>query len=195
MPIKRIIQSNWHILSNSSSIGQIFKNPPLFASKRDHNLRDLLVRSRLFQKQPRAAGTSACLKHGCNTCGYICRSTQLTAPNCTFTIKRPFSCNSWNIIYAITCTKDQCNMVYIGETCRMLRERFQEHHADTRLHNQTPVANHFNSAGHNIQHMRIRGLWQCYGDDLNRKLIESHWIDHLGTLTPLGLKGVWGCCE
>jgi hypothetical protein len=41
--------------------------------------------------------------------------------------------------------------------------------------------------GHNINNLRIRGIWQMRSDDLDRKLMESHLIDRLGTYTPDGL--------
>ena len=78
-------------------------------------------------------------------------------------------------------------MVYIGETGRSLDTRFGEHLADVRLARNKPVANHFNSAAHNINHIRVRGIWKMSGDDLDRKNMESYLINRCGTYTPAGL--------
>ena len=61
-------------------------------------------------------------------------------------IKRTFTCQSDNLVYAITC--QLYKMIYVGETARSLVVRFAEHLADIRHNRSKPVAQHFNSAGH-----------------------------------------------
>ena len=36
-------------------------------------------------------------------------------------IEKQLDCNSYNLVYAIFCAKENCKLVYIGETKRMLR--------------------------------------------------------------------------
>ena len=72
-------------------------------------------------------------------------------------------------------------MIYIGETARSLVARFAEYLADI-CHK--PAAQHFNSASHTIADVRVKGLWQVHGDSFQRKHMESHIIQRLGTMTP-----------
>ena len=58
-------------------------------------------------------------------------------------IKRTFTCQSDNLVYAITC--QLYKMIYVGETARSLVVRFAEHLADIRHNRSKPVAQHFNS--------------------------------------------------
>ena len=71
-------------------------------------------------------------------------------------IKRTFTCQSDNLVYAITC--QLCKMIYVGETARSLVVRFAEHLADIRYNHSKPVAQHFDSVGHTIADVRVKGL-------------------------------------
>ena len=79
-------------------------------------------------------------------------------------------------------------MIYIGETGRTLDERFSEHLADICHHRDTSVAHHFNQADHTIHHVRVKCLWLMFSDlERDRKDMESHLIDKLGTRAPHGI--------
>ena len=64
---------------------------------------------------------------------------------------------------------------------------FLEHLADIHHNRSKPVAQHFNSAGHTIVDIKVKGLWQLHGDFFQRKPMESHIIQRLGTMSPGGL--------
>ena len=97
-----------------------------------------------------------------------------------------FNCLTYNLVYVISCT--QCTKLYIGETGRTLETRFKEHLADIRYNRDKPVAIHFNSHGHSIQHVRVKGLWlMSNSNPRDRKDMESHLIDKLGTRHPNGI--------
>ena len=122
----------------------------------------------------------------CTTCPYIDPSTVLHAPKRDQRITRPFTCRSTNLVYAVTCTK--CPKIYIGETERTLHDRFDEHKKDTEKKDPNKsVAVHFNLPGHGVEHMRVRGIWQMRSDTIDRKNMETHLIDLLGTYFPDGL--------
>ncbi|MCB4773535.1 MAG: GIY-YIG nuclease family protein [Sulfurovum sp.] len=89
-------------------------------------------------------------------------------------IKRTFTYQSDNLVYAITC--QSCNLSYVGETSRSLADRFSEHLADIRHNRSKPVAQHFNSASHTTADVRVKALWQLHGDSFQRKHMESHII-------------------
>ncbi|WP_419640437.1 hypothetical protein, partial [Thiolapillus sp.] len=71
---------------------------------------------------------------------------------------------------------------------RTLDTRFKEHLADIKHHRDKPVANHFNQAGHSIHNIRVKGLWLLFTDNASdRKDMESHLIDKLGSRRPGGI--------
>ena len=71
------------------------------------------------------------------------------------------TCQSSNVVYIITCTK--CNLQYVGETDRTLKERFSEHkgYVRTKKVSQTTGA-HFNLPGHSIDDMRIMAIEKIF---------------------------------
>ena len=146
------------------------------------------VDSKLRTPNPRPPGTHPCNDPNCKTCPFLSSATSIQAPKQTFYIKKSFNCQTYNLVYAISCT--HCGEIYIGETGRTLHKRFQEHIADIRHARDLPVARHFNQAQHTTHHVRVRGLWLMSTpaeDGTARKEMETHLILKLGTLKPLGL--------
>ena len=78
-------------------------------------------------------------------------------------------------------------MMYVGETARALVTLFTGHLADICHNHNKPVAQHFNSANHTIMDLKVKGLWQMHGDSFERKHMESHIIQRLGTMSPAGM--------
>ena len=82
--------------------------------------------------------------------------------NATISFQNSFNINqedfshNFNLVYAITC--QSCNLIYVGETSRSLMVHFSEHLADIRHNCSKPVAQHFNSAGHTIADIKVKGL-------------------------------------
>ena len=95
------------------------------------------------------------------------------------------SSQSWNLVYCISCRR--CPVLYIGETERNLRSRFSERLRSIRLYNNTPelpVAQHFNSTGHCISDVQVRGVGmaRCCGTDIQPKQRELRVFLQLGTV-------------
>ena len=107
-------------------------------------------------------GTSPCAHNRCRTCDYISRDSTLQGPQCAITIKDAFTCQSSGLVYAHSCRR--CSAVYIGKTGQTLRECFREHlrSIETSLLG-FPVAEHFNSNGHALQDVQVRGVMLCDG--------------------------------
>ena len=58
---------------------------------------------------------------------------------------------------------------------------------DQGIRNNTPgfaVAQHFNSTGHSISDVQVRGVALCSGTNIQRKQREMRLIFHLGTVQP-----------
>ena len=191
--IKQNLLQNFRILSTDQQTRDIFPQPPVVAYKRDLSLRDILVHSTdsSSTKQP---GSLACQRPRCQTCEFINLLTDIGGPKSTFTIRDHFTYMSENLVYCISCRR--CSHIYIGETGRGLRSRIGEHLRSVR--NNTPgypVAQHFNSAGHSITDVQVRGMRLCWGSNIVRKQLEMRLIFQPGTVQPDGLnidfKYVW----
>ena len=138
-------------------------------------------------KQGTTHGVTTCGGSKCGCCNYIISDTKIELKHTKFDCIGNLNCDSANIIYVITCTK--CTMGYVGETGNTLRTRLHQHLSDIRLQKPTAVAEHFNTAGHSLEHFRVMPIEQIPSDQEVhfRKQQESKWIDRLQTLKPLGL--------
>ena len=130
--ISSTMARHWRSMtSHDSYLQQVFKEPPLIAFKRQNNIRNFLVRAKVpnktssypkrFLKGMKRCGTS------CTACPYIKEGNIVKINNKNWNINRKLNCDSYNVVYAIICKKDKCNLVYIGETKRMLKHRLTEH--------------------------------------------------------------------
>ena len=128
----------------------------------------------------------ACQRPRCQTCEFITPLTDIRGPKKHLRHPRSFhlhfreSC----VLYFLP----QCSHIYIGETGRSLRSRIDEHLRSIR--NNTPgfpVAQHFNSAGHSITDVLVRGMHLCQGSNIVLRELEMRLIFQLGTAQPDGL--------
>lgn len=185
MPICNVIKRNFNILSRDNEVGHCFRGRPLIAFKRDKNLGDILVSSRI-RSEDVVKGTKKCGRSRCLTCPHINNSDIIIGPTGTFNIKSSFSCISEGIIYAIEC--DRCGKLYIGETGRKLSDRFREHRrfvVTKKADNE--IAFHFNQPDHDgVKDMKVCGMLYCH-DITDRKLKEQKLILKLGTVLGRGL--------
>ena len=162
------------------------------AFRQDSNLRDILVRSKLMKKGDNPC-TYPCRHPRCRTCNHAYQTPVIQNLENSFTIHKRFTCSSTCLINTIKCRK--CGIVYIGETCRQLNERFGENirnaehkvHEDERKKDQGDinVSQHFKSTEHSVQDMTIHGLLDAPIDSQKRKTLEKRIIFKL--VTGLGL--------
>ena len=125
----------------------------LMSYRRHRNLRDYLLHS--TERTDSDTGTVACRHPLCLTCRHTTSQTILQSPKHLYTIPDRFTCQSENVVYSIICRR--CVCLYIGETGRRLRERFDEHLRS--IPNNSPgfpVAEHFKSASHSLHDMICR---------------------------------------
>ena len=116
-------------MTQDPRLKEIFPDPPLVAYKRPQNIRDKLIRSKIPQqsKGPKRniKGMKKC--NSCCVCPYIKEGkvVKATSSNYQIDINSSVDCSTRNVIYLLGCSK--CPMQYIGETERMLKDRFREH--------------------------------------------------------------------
>ena len=120
--------------------------------------------------------THKCKHRRCKCCNFIIPYYKLknkilqtiTIPNV-----KNLNCNTNNLIYLINCNK--CNLQYIGQTSRKLKERFTDHFSNIKTYKNTAISIHFNQPSHTINNFTITPLqtikMQTNTNYLNKKNI------------------------
>ena len=167
--------------SRDKYLGDVFKQPPMFAYKRQQNPRGHLIRAKVMSvpsqyPSRKLIGMKKC-RESCIFCSYIkeCKSVKINEEN--WKINRRLNCKSFNIVYAIICTKEKCKQNYIGETKRLLKTRLDDHrgYVNNFIHNAT--GSHFNQPGHSLANIQILALEQIKkNSDAYRKEREEYFI-------------------
>jgi hypothetical protein len=122
---------------------------------------------------------ATCLNHGTVT-------SHFEFPGGAKVISQYLTCAAKNAIYIIVCLK--CQLKYVGETSRTVKERIGQHLSTIRLKYDTPISEHFNQIGHSIEDFRFFALISNpHWSDEKRKFTENKWIDKLQTLKPKGI--------
>ena len=175
-----------------------FEHLPVVAFRRCPNLRDLLVSAKLPSNSTNPnpqlpCGSFRCGKN-CATCPYISdgiTSYTFFSTGETRTIKSNLTCDTKNLIYMIQCNR--CNLQYIGETKRSLKDRFNEHRRTIDNPNTkskpTTAAEHFlSSPNHTANDMQLIPIEKIFSNrDSIRKAKEAFLISKGRTLVPHGL--------
>ncbi len=131
--LKKIIQDNWDLLNHSSLTKLLAETRVTFGYRRPQNLRDLLVRARIPQKQitgenrPHCKYANRCNNKKCQFCLRLDKTGRITS---TYTgreyqCKKDVTCKSNNLIYCITCTR--CGKQYVGQTGDIHHKHFGAH--------------------------------------------------------------------
>ena len=146
---------------------------------RSPNLKDILVRANLtYTPTPRIC--QPCYKTHCRTCVHINSNIAVTnQQNTSFPIRGNFNCQSFNIVYIMTC--EICNIQYVGETSNTLNTRCRGHESAIRNEKDHLVAQHFNSYNHSWHDYNITAVDK--ESDKNRRLrLEEPWMQLMDTL-------------
>ena len=207
---------NWFNILHKTNLAT--KNKFIRAYKNTRNIKSYLVRSQLkplpstsstlepttntqqhnfIQVQPikdTRPGFKPCKTLRCGACKIHASPSPLihsTSLNLDFHINHHLTCASTNIIYVITCTK--CNLQYVGETTRTLRERLTDHKSNIKTNKLTPVSVHFCQPLHSISDLKIVAI-EKIPDQSNSLLTrldrETYWIRKLATSHPRGLNNM-----
>ncbi|XP_069467883.1 uncharacterized protein [Ambystoma mexicanum] len=183
--IKKAINKHWHLLQlNHSDLAL-----PMFAFRKGKNLKSWL--SKADRSLPLSGPKTITEMWGMNKvhghfpCGYCCHCGSTTATttvninNRVWNLRDHTTCNSKNVIYAITCP---CDKTYIGKTSRPVKLRISEHKSKIRTGNLTsPLALHFVEHHHDCNDLRWWALEQIRGFDSNTSANrlstrENWWI-------------------
>ena len=194
--ISNIIKKHYNLLLSSNRCKKVFQHSPVVAFRRSPNLCDLLVTAKLSSNSAKPQLPSGSFRCGrnCATCPYISHglttytffSTGETRP-----IKSNLTCDTKNLIYIIQCNR--CNLQYIGETKRRLKDRFNEHRRTIDNPNTkskpTTAAEHFlSSTNHTANDMQLIPIEKISSNrDSISKAREAFLIQKGRTIVPDGL--------
>ena len=105
---------------------------PLIAYKRNRNLKDILIRSKVPNLNRRRSkrqlkGMKKCGK--CANCPFIKERNKLKSTKTNFSkeVNSSVDCSDSNVIYLIECTKNNCHEQYLGCTEQDFRTRMSQH--------------------------------------------------------------------
>ena len=194
--VKAIVRKHWHILSSDPAVGATFATPPIFANKRARNLRDALVKNETYNPPQHFLSTLPSGNFPCNNCVHcnaMIKNDFVLHPHTgkKYSVRGRFCCLSKMCVYLLKCP---CGLCYVGKTTRELKTRVSEHKSSIRLHDEkSPVARHFNAAGHGVCDLRFQGIELVKpmrrGGDRGRLLLqrEAYWQFLLNTESPKGL--------
>ena len=116
-------------------------------------------------------------------CPFIKEVKQVKGEKFNWKINQQITCESYNLVYMISCQKENCLQNYIGESERTLKDRISEHigYIRNRKYNQA-TGHHFNLPGHSLDDMKVIALEQVRSrDPLYRKERESYLIRKFNT--------------
>ena len=147
-----------------------------------------MIRSKVPKKpkiheERESKGMKKCGK-GCPACPYILEGKSIKVQEQEkWTLNRKYTCESYNIIYMIECSKENCKLRYIGQTKRTLKLRLAEHRGYANNDVDTPTGSHFNLPGHNSQaNIKITVLERVKKNDKHyREVRESYLINKFNT--------------
>ena len=166
--VSGIIFKFWKVMTQNPFLKKIFPNPPMVCWSRPKNLREILIRAQLpkeisIRKSDRSKnGFKHCNKVTCKMCKMspafanfiVSSSTKEKIP-----IVSSLNCLSANVIYCITCKKQDRNCKncpqYIGQTSRPVYKRFSEHFSSIKEDATAAVGKHFSKNGHKQSDMQI----------------------------------------
>jgi hypothetical protein len=124
--IQTIQAKHWRsMVSQDPYLSEVFIQPPLTAFRRQRNIRDHLIRAKV-PSDPKpypsrnTRGMKKCGKN-CSACPYIREVKSLKINQMEWKINQNLNCEISNCIYLIECKKNNCNMRYVGETRRILK--------------------------------------------------------------------------
>ena len=192
--ISNIIGKHWRTMVRNPEMKRIFEQPPMVAYKQPSNLKRVLCRARLPPPPTRQslrlqsdAGLRKCLKPHCRLCIHVNDDPTIfsTSTRYTHQVQGKFSCETTSVVYIITCMR--CDIAYIGQTGRSLRQRISEHLAYIPKKIEATGV-HFNKPGHTLSDFRVQVIEHVKPASKHlRETREQMWIQRMGTRTPFGM--------
>ncbi|XP_074642873.1 uncharacterized protein LOC141900033 [Tubulanus polymorphus] len=187
--IQRIISDLQPIIEEDDHLRDILPLRPVIAYRQPANLRKLLISSKLSTEEDSDNNyTRPCNKSRCQLCPLINSSPTVTAANNQqLKVTGPYTCDSTNVVYAITCDIYP-GTIYIGETGQTLRQRLNGHKFDIRQKKMDkPIGEHFNLPNHTISNLKVTALHKMNTSNKHTREIMEQKLVQRGDTVNLGL--------
>ena len=114
-PIGSIQAKHWRSMTSKNRyLSEVFKRPPLIAYNRQQNIRQYIIRSKIQKEQKYEKRTVRGMKkcgQNCTMCPYVREGKVIKINGIEWKINHNLHCNSYNVIYALICKKDNCREV------------------------------------------------------------------------------------
>ena len=188
--ISSITQRHWRsMVSQDPYLKSVFPSPPLIAYKRQKNIRESLIKAKVYPQHTRdkryIPGMKKCGK--CLICNYIKEGKFILGRSFTWKIVKSLSCDSFNVVYMIDCQKERCRQRYIGVTQRSFRKRVNEHIGYVKNKKiSEATGEHFNLPGHSHTDMKftiieqVKSLDPVYAREREKLHIKKFNTYHKG---------------
>ena len=109
---------------------------------------------------------------------------QSTVTKEKFQITDRMTCATIRVICVIDCEK--CNLQYVGQTNKSLRQRMAKHREALRAGKPRRIYYHFNRADHTETDMKVTPI-EMVPTEVDILAREQEWINRLRTRKPEGL--------
>ena len=185
--VPQIIRKYLPILHNSQRCKEAIPECPIVSFRRPKNLKDILVKAKVTQKKINGF-CGPCNDLRCLTCcsGLFSKSIPMTSVNDTFNIDKHLTCNSYNVIYVVTCRR--CKKQYVGKTETPLNFRVNNHRSFINSNKKDPLSRHFNSDNHSFEDYQITAIDMIpYADTHTICNKETFYIKLFNTIYPNGI--------
>ena len=185
--ISDITSKHWRsMVSQDKYLKEIFPAPPLIAYSKQMNIRDRVIRAKvpppITRPERKIPGMKKCGKY-CLVCPFVNEVKQVAGNNFKWNILKSYNCNTSNIVYIISCKKENCRQQYVGEMDRTLKTRILEHIGYIRNYNiKEATGYHFNQSGHSLENMTVTVLEKVRKrDEAYRRERERYHINNFNT--------------
>ena len=184
-----VVKKHFKTMCLDSQMKEVFKGGIQVGYARYRNLREFLVRARLYdinagQMRPRRAAT-----FGWRVCGNctLCHhsenrlSFKCFATGQLYQIRQLLTCKTSPVVYLLECMR--CGQQGVGKTKQTLMARGGQHrravmNGDT----SQKMYQHFQMNGHCVGDMRFLAIEEVFGDEFILAARETFWIDKLQTI-------------
>ena len=173
-----ITRKHWRSMTTTDNyLKDVFPQPPMIAYRRPKNIREFIIKAKLFKNSRTSErilpGMKKCNKP-CAICPYVKTTKFIKGDNFTWNIRKNVNCKSLNVIYMIQCEK--CKQCYIGETENFARRVYQ-HVGYVKSNVLTePTGEHFNGPGHNIEHLKALVIEKVKKPDIKYRKEREHYL-------------------
>lgn len=152
MVAETILTEAAKLIRDDPRLTEFRKKKPIIAYRRSANLRHILTKSS-YPSTKTAYRSRPCTHSNCDYCDHIEITTKLHYNGTTFKTKGDNNCQTRSVIYAIKCPT--CNLLYIGETGRKVKERIYDHMYNLKRKNRNiPLTKHL--VDHDVSNTELR---------------------------------------